>query len=447
MSRSKTILLALILAPVVLLGLITYYIRGEARQLVEQAITALSPFAEIRHSGISVTLGGDVRVHGIDIRPRVVNDSIRIEAINVETPGLWYLLTGTDELREGKLPANARIELRGVEVGLSGAIADTLDRFLAMAVQAGGTAPMSNCGDVRYLDIKTHRRLGYANFVFDIAAGYRLDSRRGPLIVQTEWRTRDLATASVELEFSGAALKVNEMLASDPRLRRFSLRYQDLSFTDRLKLFCAQAAGISPEQYLEREFDRSDAVWQAQWGFVPGPGLRAAYRDFLQRPGEIVIEGTPSNEIDLQAMRLFKPQDVAAMLNLRVNVNGKPVNDLSMTVIDGQDVAPAPATTSAPAPATAPRAAPAPTEKPAPTVATPPPAPVTADGYRTITARELGAHIGATVRLRLARGVVREGSLLQVTASIARVERRYQAGSMTLVIPLNEITHAEVLAP
>lgn len=445
MSRTKTLVTALLLAPVVLVGLVTYYIRGEARQLVEQTVAALAPFAEIRHSGVSVTLGGDVRVHGIDIRPRIVNDSVRIEAINVETPGLWYLLTGTDELREGKLPANARIELRGVEVGLSGAIADALDRFLAMAVQTGGTAPMSNCGDVGYLDIKTHRRLGYANFVFDIGAGYRLDSRRGPLIVQAEWRTRDLATASVELEFSGAALKVNEMLASDPRLRRFSLRYQDLSFTDRLKLFCAQAAGITPEQYLEREFDRSDATWQAQWGFVPGSGLRAAYRDFLQRPGEIVIEGTPPNEIDLQAMRLFKPQDVAAMLNLRVNVNGKPVNDLSMTVMDDENVAAAPT----PAPVTAPRATPMPVEKPAPATAkpAPTPAPTTTDGYRTITARELGAHIGATVRLRLVRGVVREGSLLQVTAGTARVERRYQGGSMTLVIPLNEITHAEVLAP
>jgi hypothetical protein len=68
------------------------------------------------------------------------------------------------------------------------------------------------------------------------------------------------------------------------------------------------------------------------------------------------------------------------------------------------------------------------------------------EGFRAITARELGKHVGHTVRLYLARGVVREGKLLQILRGMARLERRYPGGAMTLAIPLHEIERAEVQA-
>jgi hypothetical protein len=435
--RIKTLLVALLLVPILLFGAVTYYIRGEARKLVDQAVNALSPVAEVRYAGVSVTFGGEVRVHGIDIRPRIINDSIRIEAIQYQTPGLWFLLTGTDALREGNLPEHSRIELQGIEIGLGGAIGDALDQLAAAASQTGASTPLSNCGEVRTLDAKTYRRLGYSAFVFDIGLGYRFEPDRGPLHVQTEVRTRDLGVANIDLEFSGAAARMQDMLASEPRLRRFALRYQDLSFTDRLKRFCAQAGDVSVDQFIEAEVNRSDAAYQAQWGFAPGAGLRQAYRHFLEQPGVITIEGVPSSEIDLSALRLFKPDDVVTMLNLRVSVNDQAVTDLSVSVGENVEAVktPAPPARAAAVPAKPIAAAPSANV----------PARPTTDGYRAIAVRELGKYVGHTVRLHLTRGVVREGHLLQIRQGMARVERRSPGGAMTLAIPLGEIEHAEVL--
>jgi hypothetical protein len=424
--RPKSIIFAVLLLPVALVGAVTYYIRGEARQLVGQVVGMLAPFADIRYGSVSVSFGGEIRLHDVDARLRLINDSVRIESIQLDTPGLWFLLTGTDALRDGQLPAHARLELRGAEVGLRGALAEALDQLLAAGIRAGGTAPMTNCGEVRYLDSKAHRELGYGAFMLDITIGYRFTPRGGPLQVEAEWRTRELGVANVDLEFSDVGRRAQDMLRVEPRLRRVALRYQDLSFTERVKRFCAEAGGMTVAQYVEAEVERSDGAYQAQWGFVPGAGLRQAYRSFLDHPGTLSIEATASNELELRALRHFKPDDVASMLNLQISVNDQPVTDLSWSA----------------APDTA-AAVPPPAARPA-AVTPPAPASEVTDGFRATTARELGAHIGHTVRLYLTRGVVREGKLLQILQGMARLERRYAGGATTLVIPLREIERAEV---
>jgi hypothetical protein len=204
-----------------------------------------------------------------------------------------------------------------------------------------------------------------------------------------------------------------------PLLRAFDVVYQDLSFTDRLKRYCTQASGLSVEKYIESEVNRFAADYRTQWGLVPGPGLRQAYREFLTKPGEVRLQITPSVELDMQALQLFKPEDIVSMLNLSVSVNGKAVTDLSML--------PAPSTPTRPAPS--PAAAPG----------------FVASEFRAVPTPDLDRHIGKTVRLHLTHGGTREGRLLQVLDGMARVERHLPGGTMALAIPLRQIERVEVL--
>jgi len=418
MMRWKPVVgLVLLVAAVV--GGVTLYIHYQIKTALEDAIAELSPFAEMRYASVSVTLGGNVHIRDIEIRPRMVNDPLHIEGIEVETPGLWFLLTGAKKLSHGELPEHLRATVRGLAFNLSGPMAETFDRSIAEVMQSKGAAPLSNCGDVRYFDFNAYQRLGYPSFVFDVSLGYRFEKGGGPLRVTAEWRMRDLGVATANLEFVGVSSNLRKVMGTQTLLRAFDIVYQDLSFTDRVKRYCSQASGMTVEQYMESEVKQRDAAYQARWGFVPGPGLRQAYREFLTKPGEWRLQGTPSMELDMQTLRLSKPEDVVSMLNLRVSVNGKAVTDLRMIF----------------APSTPTRAA-----LPPPGA----PASVTRE-FRAVPTTDLAGHIGKTVRVHLTRGATREGRLVQVLDGMARVERRYPGGTMTLAISLREIERVEVL--
>lgn len=419
MTRWKPVV-GLVLFAAAVVGGVTLYIRYQIKTALEDAITEISPFAEMRYASVSVSLGGTIRVRDIEIRPRPFNDPLRIEGIEVETPGLWFLLTRPKKLSDGQLPEHLRATLRGLAFNLDGPMAETFDRFFAMAMQSSGApAPLSNCGDVRYFDLNAFQRLGYQSFVFDISLGYRFEKDGGPLRITTEWRMRDLGVTTVNLEFVGASSNLTKVMATQARLRAFDVVYLDLSLIDRTKRYCAQASGMTVEQYIESEVNRSAAAYQAQWGLVQGPGLRQAHREFLTRPGEVRLQITPSVELDIETLRLFKPEDIVSMLNLRVSVNGKAVTDLSMM--------PAPSTRTRPAPS--PAAAPG----------------FVASEFRAVPTADLDRHTGKTVRLHLTHGATREGRLLQVLDGMARVERRLPGGTMTLAIPLRQIERVEVL--
>jgi NADH-quinone oxidoreductase subunit N len=72
------------------------------------------------------------------------------------------------------------------------------------------------------------------------------------------------------------------------------------------------------------------------------------------------------------------------------------------------------------------------------------PASVTRE-FRAVPTTDLAGHIGKTVRLHLTHGATREGRLLRVLDGMARVERRFPGGVMTLAIPLRQIERVEVL--
>src|SRR3989442_3369797 len=156
------------------------YIRHQITTTLDDAARRLSPVAEVRYAGVSVTPGGTVRIRKVDIQPRMSDDPVRIEGIEVETPGLWFLLTGSKQLREGRLPEHLRATVRGLALNLGGPVAEMVDRTMAGGVSSSGVAPASNCGDVRTFDFNAYQRLGYTALVFDISLGYRFEKQDGP---------------------------------------------------------------------------------------------------------------------------------------------------------------------------------------------------------------------------------------------------------------------------
>lgn len=424
-------------------GGLAFYTYYQVKTGIDDLATSMSPVAELRYARLWITPRGTVRIQDVQVRPRAVDDPLRIEGVEVETPGLWFLLTGPKNLRNGQLPEHLRATFRGVAFNLHGPMAKTLDRLLAAAAQSSGAPPVSNCGETRYFDFGAYQRLGYQSLVFDLSLGYRFARGAGPLRVTMDGRTRQLGSTTVTLEFVGVSPNLRDNAAMGAALRTFDVVYQDQSFTERLKGYCARASGMTVQQYIESEVARSAAAYGAQWGLVPGPGLREAYRQFLIKPGEVRVQGTPAADLNMARLRRFTPAEIVSKLNLRVSVNGKVVTDLSMTPTRAAPPLPSPSSTAALPPSPGPVAALPPPPAPA-TPAPPSTAAAVTSEFRLVPTTGLGGHLDKTVRVHLTDGTTREGRLLQVAQGMARVERRLRGGVITHGIPLREIDRVEV---
>lgn len=427
MSHGKKLVLILILAPAaVYLGL-KGYIHHNVKVALEQLTTVAGPFVSIRYGGIRSSLDGSFTIENIKLQPTGMTDVFPIRELTVETPGLGFLLSAKSRLASGDFPDRLRLVINGLNLDLSSPMMSSFDSLLGAVAASRPAATRRHCGGAQIFGPREYRKLGYETLDMDIATGYQMDKNLGRIVVTVDWRTRDMARLESTLTFSGREAMFRPGATERPQLTAVQATYTDLSYLDRVKRHCAEADGVSVDDYV-RAVSADDSEFIAVWGFAPGPGLREAYRQFVQKPGEFRIEAHPADGFDPRSLALYKAKDIPAMLNLTLHVNGTPVTDLSIS-----EAVPAAA-------ATGDREA-APAGSPAGKVLPPAPEP---PGYRRVTPETLAQYIGRDVRVR-SGGQQREGVLTEVAANVITVERRYGAGNMAFKVPIKQISQVEVL--
>lgn len=233
MSSNKKLLLALLVLPIVLYIGIKLVIYRNTKNALQQLTVLAAPFMGIRYDGIGSSLAGSVRISNIQLAPTGMNDVVRIKYIDIETPGLGFLLAGTKRLSEGEFPESMQLTLQGVAVDMDGPMMGKLDRLAETASIEHNGVP--HCGGMPHVGPGLYRKLGYSTLVSDIRLGYRLEKRLARLHVQTQWNTQDMGAISVDLFFAGVPTSTKEVAQYSPRLTEANVVYQDLSYTDRLK--------------------------------------------------------------------------------------------------------------------------------------------------------------------------------------------------------------------
>lgn len=418
MSSSKKLLLVLLLLPIVIYLGIKFIIYRNTKSTLEQLTAMAAPIMGIRYDGIGSSIGGAVQISNVKIQPNSLNDVIRIKTIEIQTPGLAFLLAGKDKMNEGDFPENLRLSLEGVAVDMDGAMMSMLDKFL----EAGAAEQsIAHCGGIQAVGPGLYRKLGYSTLVSDIRIGYELDKKSRRMRVRAEWNTEEMSLFSADFFFTSVPASAKDVGQFSPRLTEAKVYYKDLAYTDRLKRYCASASNISIEDYINAEVGQESSSFTQQWGIVPGPGLREAYRQFLIAPGEVRFETRPTEGIDAASMDLFRPEDILGMLNATLTVNGTAVTDLSFqfkpkTVANDRGTSVANEEQAA--------------QK---------------SGYQIVRSAELAKYIGRSVRIREKRAAVREGVLAEVTPTQVTLERRYGGGAVTFNVSVKQIEKVEVL--
>lgn len=485
MTRVRNIVIGLLLvAGLVYVGL-KGYIYYQVKSGLDQAIQAAGPFAEIHYDGIGSSLRGSVTVEGV--RVRAFGDEVQLQAVRVGTPNVLVLLSTISELQRGEAPEFLELELTGLEFGLNG----PLMNFAQTAMQRSAPQlPASYpCAGQIAFGPATWRAMGYERLISDAFIRVDLDRAGRSMRLQTRWHTRDMGAARMAMEVAGIQPSFTQ--GAEPGkalLRWFELDYTDHSYYKRLVQYCTKRDKTSPTRFIASVVNADPTYYMYTWGVVPGEDLRRAVGEFLRAPQTISAVARPGTPLELELVEHYTPDDLIALLDLRVVVNGQGVASSKVAYrpeLLGKYKAapkpdlqwppqPPPQTRSAPQAPTKPVPAPSrpqsrpeprsdPQASPAPSARTKAPEPrpesATRDrdarqvektrkfGYRRVSQQGLDRHIGRYVRVVTADGAEREGVLSDVQATEVVVEHRMYGGTMAVPVPVSQIHRIEVWLP
>ena len=452
MGRAAKIGLMAALAVAVSYAGLKAYIFFQTRDALKQFIALASPFVFVQYGGIGSTLHrGAVHVTNVRITPNGMSEAVTLERLTYDPGGLWTLLSMSRRLEAREVPESLAIEARGLTIGLDGELMGRLEALAkSRAPEMFAVGSAAHCAGLSTFGPAHLRKLGYQALVSDFTLTYHYDRTASQLRMNVDGITRDLSSATFAMTTKGPISMARAAGARGmPKVNEITMTYKDAGYTERLKRYCAQASGKSVEEYINAEVNQPAEAFRQQWGMVPGPGLREAYRIFLTQPGEVYVHLAPPADFSAAAANLARPEELLAQLNTTVKVNGQRVDDLSFSLGAPVQVAATDQASGTKPEETAPvegiteggerpRARRA--YEDVPTAGT------REMKYQAVPVEELEKIVGEYVRLTVGENRVREGSLTRVMNRTAYVEVRLAASSTIVVqIPFANIKTAEVL--
>jgi len=437
MKKLKYFVLVPLVIAVLAYGGIKAYMYFSLKNKMDQLAQQFSLFGQLEYGGLTTSVKGSLTVEDISIRVHGMDDELRIKAIHYQTPNLMYLVQANKQFEQGRIPESLSLSVEGLNVDLFGEFSDRLEQMVnEVNFQLHGVNPL--CGGRLFFGPRELRDMGYEEITGDVQIGYRFDAANAQIIVDITSRTQDMAAARMQGIIEGISdTSFLSMMqpTNPPRLSKIIVNYTDQSYTKRFTEYCAALSKLELNEYIAAEVNQQPIYYSYSWGFVPGPGLRQAYRAFLTNPGQIDVSLELPESVTPESIELFKPEDIPGLINLQVSVNGEAVKDLSFDFYQGQKLDMSGKIDQLFA---QPGAEPVAPQKPKKKVKY-------ETKYYRVPVSGLKKYLGEEVRLRTSSGKTRLGFLAKIGTSVAYVEQRVHGGKFTMQVPLGSITKAEVL--
>jgi hypothetical protein len=417
--------LILLVAVAVIYAGMKAYVYFSVKEQLDRAVMQMRPFAALGYGGISSNLGsGTLTVHDIEIDAGEQSPALRIGLLDVAGPGPFFLFDLASGLSGEELPAWMRLDVRRLD------LPDPRDLLpLAIASSLPVATPPPPCSLAGLLG-----RAGLFNsdrfpLTLDASMRYELNAPMRLGRVEFQYQIVDGESVMLEVALSNLPQLGAVMLSASPGIERVSYAYQP--DVERLREWvgqCASDAGQNAAEFATAALAQPEEVLLEQLGFIPGPGLAAALQSFLLAPGEILIVAGPLEEISqFQQAALTTPERWVELLNLRVSLNGKRLQDLSFrsqAMVEAQRQAANAAQGQAPAGDASVRPRPA---------------------YLPTPVTQLHRYLGRNVHLsERGRAQPHIGVLVSVQDDEASVEKRVHGGTLTVHVPFQDISQIDV---
>lgn len=415
---------------------------------VEDFAGQIALAGDFTYDAVSVSpLGSAFEIEDIRFTPHGSDDGVRVDAVRVEIEKMLELMNlprGVDPDLE--IPRKARVSLVGLRIPTYSewlnAFADAIDEQLKSSAYQSAL-----CGGHLMLKPEHYLEMGHAELVVDISVGFFHDVDRGSLNSDIEVTLRDLGRFDYEVVTSAPTSSRLTSFAGmdDTDMRSGAMTYTDLGLTRMTNEFCAQLDETTVEEYVAARVDQSELDYLMTWGFVPGEGIRTAYRRFLSDPQTVEVKMNPGAGFDPSTLHLYKASDIPQVLNLQVMVNGQTIEDLGFRTADEVELpkaASAGVQYSLAARLGSLRGSFGPEHRRA--VDTPRSVEQEEARYHSVTVKDLDQHIGRKVKVVTTAGLTREGTLESADRSTIYVVRMVRGGRFTMPVPYEQVSTIEV---
>lgn len=311
------------------------------RSIMDDAITRLSPFADISYGGITSSFDGRVGLERLVIRVPMLNDSVRVEHAQLKFNGLGELLRFKERLNEGKFPEQMAINLKGLALDVHGPFMQQLydkpaERSLFTAMSE------VNCGKVRFIGTTELLDMGYRTFETDAEVSYRFAPASKTLNFSLSSDTRDMGEMKVSMALANVSDNPGDMRVHPPELNLVTVEVNDNQYQRKVQEYCAGKLGQTTEVYLKTAVEQFDKVLRSQRIALDAPVLEA-YGRYLKDPQSLTLEIKPNEGISWDGLQFYEPKDVLGMLHPALLINGTLVTPLGFAWFDpaaGKEVMP-----------------------------------------------------------------------------------------------------------
>lgn len=325
----KKIVTALFILTIVFFAAIKGALWYKTEKFVENLIVQAKPVVDISYSGIKTSLNGSATVNQIKIYIPAVDETIRIDSIQFLAPDLITLLTLDNQLNNKQLPESLSLLVSGASLDLNGNLMKILDNPDIEPTQLEVFSTLA-CGETYRIGSKALSQMGYDSLTSDIILRYQFNEHKNLLNFTISHNIRDMT----HINLSGELHNIRNMDSfgngsSSPG--KFALEIQDDSYIERKKRFCAKQGKRSVEEYILAHTTQVKE-YLSSYGITPEDGLLNAYKTVLETSGTMLFEADLKNLTGLEEIKTFEPNDIIQFMRLRLSVNNKRINEISIDI-------------------------------------------------------------------------------------------------------------------
>ena len=408
-------------------GYIYFGVKGKLEDLQKMA----APFATLTYGEIDSDLRGSVTVANFAARPVGTTLDFRVKEIEIEGPGLSFLLALSGDFRNSEPPDSMRWHFRRASIP---ADEDLMSQLGSLSPMSAGKAeearPLEACslgGVFQHIGME---KIGYRDLPIDFSMGYEYYRLASELTVSADYHRPGLESFEWKMVFKNMPDVKQVMAGSMPELSKLEGAYQvDKIYIKRMVDYCAKQANVTPQQFVDNLFHQSDAYYARNIGIIPGPGILMVLKSLLTGATEVGFSAYPSSEITSEMLAAYQPDELISALGLQMSVSGKRVLDMSFRVPENpQAYADNNSDNSSSGPTEAELRA---QQKPRRFIKT--------------KLADLKNHLGASIRLYIKNeNKVRAGILDAIGNGVIDVKQRASGGTFIAHIPIETIESVEV---
>ena len=315
----KNIIIFVILLAGAAYGVTKWHMHNKVGDTVDIAVLMMAPFVEITYEGVSSTLTGELTIDGVRARVSGFNDEVLIDRIGIDTPNFLSLLRLADiasntQASGDDMPDYFGFIAEGIHMPVNADFSHEIYdlRLAALGVEDSSEAAVECVGKYGFSP-NALTGLGYAEQVVSVSVIFRQEDSRFVLDISSSadqmW--------DIDAEMTLVGDMVTEMAkgaAYRPRMSNLRIEYADRSLNERVKKYCA-SRGLTDEETFAAQMDAFNFMGEAN-GIVFDEYMIGPYEEFLGGKTSLVITAKPSQPVTLSQIKLYKPSDVPALLDL-----------------------------------------------------------------------------------------------------------------------------------